>query len=58
MMQVKFQQECSALYMHASAATLKPLDLIRVEDNPDIVAYAPWAASDAIEFYVIKPFDQ
>ena len=39
-------------------AVLKPLDLIRVEDNPDYVAYAPRATPDAIEFYVTRPFDQ
>ena len=37
---------------------LKPLDLIRFEDNPDYLAYAPRAAPDAIEFYVTRPFDQ
>ena len=39
-------------------AVLEPLDLIRVEDNIDYVAYAPHAAPDAIEFYATRPFDQ
>ena len=34
------------------------LNLIRVKDNPDYVAYAPRTALEAIEFYVTKPFDQ
>ena len=39
-------------------AALEPLNLIRVEDNPDYVAYTPRTAPDAIESYVTRPFDQ
>jgi catechol 2,3-dioxygenase-like lactoylglutathione lyase family enzyme len=39
-------------------ALLASLALVRVESDPDYVAYAPQAAPDAIEFYVTRPFDR
>ena len=39
-------------------AFLESLALVRVESDPDYVAYAPQAAPDAIEFYVTRPFDR
>ena len=39
-------------------AILQPLDLIRVVKNPDNVEYAPQAALDVIESYVMRAFDQ
>ena len=39
-------------------AVLEPLNLIRVEDNPNYVADGPRTARDAIESYVTRPFDQ
>ena len=39
-------------------ALLEPLALVRVESDPDYVAYAPKVAPDAIEFYVNRRFDR
>lgn len=37
---------------------LKPLGLIRVDTQDDMVAYAPISSPAEIEFYVCKPFNQ
>ena len=39
-------------------AILELLALVRAEDNPDFVAFAPRAAPAAMEFYAMRPCDQ
>ena len=36
---------------------LKPLGLVRVEDDAEYAGYAPVANKEQIEFYVTKPFN-